>query len=152
MEVIRGHRPRAARPQGTLSRVHDARNTRYTERSASRRRGSAPSRDATPNGGEDYRAKSRTHGLSDRWDEFEDTRYDCPTRRGKFVNAMSAFARNPGDESTRRVSERSEFESKFNEQISHALALKLNLSTHQHANERALWTMRRDGAARCSLK
>ena len=152
MEVVRGHRPRTARPQGTSSRFHGAVHGETTRRSTSIRRGPSPKRDVTPNGDEDHRERYTARGLSDRWDRFENTLYDCPTRQGRFVSAMSAFARNPDAESTRRDSGRSEFESKFSEQVSHALALKLNLSTHQHANERALWTMRRDGAIRCSLK
>ena len=152
MEVVRGQRPRAARLLETSSRFHDALHTGNTERSNSRRRDPPSRRDAVPYENEDYRAKSKTHGLSDRWDRVDDTPYDCPTRRGRFVNAMSALERNPCDESTRKVSGRSDFESKFNEQLSHALALKLNLSTHQHANERAIGAMRRNGANRCSLK
>ena len=50
------------------------------------------------------------------------------------------------------VASSNDFYSKVNEQISTALALKMNLSTFQHANERALGTLQKNGAARCSLR
>ena len=65
---------------------------------------------------------------------------------------MSANARNvPGtDQRTGQCNQ--DFESKFHEQVSHALALKLNLSTHQDAIEKALGGLRKSGGKKCNLK
>ena len=76
-----------------------------------------------------------------------------PTQqKGDFANAMSAMARDSKEASQRTGSEIQNFQSKFNEQVSQALVLKLKRSTHQHVNEKALEAMRNGGAMRCSLK
>ena len=65
---------------------------------------------------------------------------------------MSAIARNSRGADQRTGHDNQDFESKFHEQVSQALALKLNLSTHQHANEKALGVLRKSGGEGCNLK
>ena len=66
-------------------------------------------------------------------------RYAFPTNpRGKFSQAMSKIACNPVDGATGQVDSGINHNDPFREQISQALAIKLNLKTTQHANENAL--------------
>ena len=99
--------------------------------------------------------RDRATRLSERWDQprFFREPYDFPTQqKGDFANVMSAMARDSKEANKRTGLEIQNFQSKFNEQVSQALALKLNLSTHQHVNEKALEALRNGGAIRCSLK
>ena len=97
----------------------------------------------------------RSPRLCERWDRERSYSepYHFPTRqRGDFAQAMSAIARNLPGTDQRTDYGNQDFESKFHEQVSHALALKLNLSTQQHANEKALGVLRKNGGERCNLK
>ena len=90
----------------------------------------------------------RSAKLCDRWarERSYSEPYQFPTRRrGDFAHAMSAIARNSRGADQRTGHYNQDFESKFHEQVSQALALKLNLSTHQHANEKALGVLRKSG-------
>ena len=87
--------------------------------------------------------------LSDRWDRLTEP-YEYPTRRGgEFANAMSTIAQNPEEGDKRKGCF---FENKFSEQIAQAMAIQMNLSTHQHANEKILGSLRKTGGVKCSLK
>ena len=65
--------------------------------------------------------------------------YEFPTNpAGKFARALSNIARSPAKGAKGHVPSYENSQSTFNEQVSQALAIKLNLKTIQHANERAL--------------
>ena len=99
--------------------------------------------------------RDRAARLSERWDRPRSFRepYDFPTQqRGEFANAMSAMARDSKEANQLTGSEKQNFQSKFNEQVSQDLALKSNHNTHQHGNDKALEALRNCGAIRCSLK
>ena len=101
------------------------------------------------------RRSRRSAKLCDRWarERSYSEPYQFPTRRrGDFAHAMSAIARNSRGADQRTGHYNQDFESKFHEQVSQALALKLNLSTHQHANEKALGVLRKSGGEGCNLK
>ena len=65
--------------------------------------------------------------------------YKFPTNpEGKFAQAMSSIACNPSEGAKGQVYRDSNAYNSFSEQVSQALAIKLNLKTVQQANERAL--------------
>ena len=65
--------------------------------------------------------------------------YDFPTNPdGKFAQAMSNIACNPSHGAEGQVPYDFGSYNSFSEQVSQALAIKLNLKTVQQANERAL--------------
>ena len=83
----------------------------------------------------------------------EEQIHEYPTNpAGKFSRAMSTIACNPAKGAKGQGSEKVNHHSDFNEQVSQALAIKLNLKTIQHANERALERLEKDPTHRGDLK
>ena len=71
--------------------------------------------------------------------DLEKLAFDFPTRpEGKFAQAMSSVACNPVAGAKGWVPNISNHSDTFSEQVSQALAIKLNLKTTQHTNEKAL--------------
>ena len=80
--------------------------------------------------------------------------FEYPTRSGgSFARAMSTIARNPEEEAqgTGQYMNNSSTE-QFHNELSQAVALKLNLKTHQHANEKMLRVLMGTGGQRAVLK
>ena len=80
--------------------------------------------------------------------------FEYPTRfGGSFARALSTIARNPveGAQGTGYNMNNSPTE-KFHNEFSQAVALKLNLKTQQHANEKMLRTLMGTGGQRSVLK
>ena len=64
---------------------------------------------------------------------------EFPTNpKGKFAQALSAIACDPSGGAEGQVDNKLKYSNTFSEQVSQALAIKLNLKTNQQANERAL--------------
>ena len=80
--------------------------------------------------------------------------YEFPTRpEGKFAQAMSSVACNPVEGATGRIiSNFDHLNDNFNEQVSQALAIKLNLKTVHHANEKALGLLLQSNTCNGELK
>ena len=79
--------------------------------------------------------------------------YEFPTRiGGQFETAMRMVAQNPRERVTGTSSGFDVTDNDFKTQISQALALKLNLKTQQHANERMFRRMVASGGDCSSLK
>ena len=80
--------------------------------------------------------------------------FNFPTRPdGKFAQVMSSVACNPVSGAKGGVVSRlSNHNDTFSEQVSQALAIKLNLKTAQHANEKALCQLLQKGTYNGELK
>ena len=79
--------------------------------------------------------------------------YEFPTRfGGSFERALSTFAKCPQGELTGRGSQVNYPDDSFKSEVSQALALKLNLKTQQHANEKVLHELVRSGGRCRTLK
>ena len=78
--------------------------------------------------------------------------YAYPTRfGGRFAQAMSAVARNPRWGLSGKVTGNN-LDDKFQNEVSQALAIKLDLKTRQHANEKVLNQLVHSGGECSSLK
>ena len=65
--------------------------------------------------------------------------FQFPTRiGGRFARAMSAISANPEMADSGNGFGISDTDNKFRQEVSQALAIKLNLKTQQHANEKIL--------------
>ena len=79
--------------------------------------------------------------------------YESPTRfDGKFAQAMSSIAREPITNATGCGGQANNLGSNFHQEVQQALAIKLNLKTRQHANERVLRGLLRSGGRCGTLK
>ena len=80
------------------------------------------------------------------------TKYTFPTRfEGRFARAMSSMAQSPTRRTTGKVASQ-QFDDKFQTEVSQALALKLDLKTRQHANDKMLGRLIQSGGECSSLK
>ena len=78
--------------------------------------------------------------------------YAYPTRfEGRFARALSKIAQNHDRGVTGRVSQNT-LDGEFQSEVSQALALKLDLKTRQHANDKMLNKLIRSGGNCSSLK
>ena len=78
--------------------------------------------------------------------------YDYPTRfDGRFARALSSIAQNPDRGAAGKVSQNN-LDDEFQSEVSQALALKLDLKTRQHANDKMLNKLIRSGGKCSSLK
>ena len=86
--------------------------------------------------------------------KVESLGYEFPTRpEGKFAQAMSSVACNPVEGAKGEVlSSLSHINDNFNEQVSQALAIKSNLKTAHHANEKALGLLLQSSTCNGELK
>ena len=80
------------------------------------------------------------------------SQYAYPTRfNGRFAQAMSAVARDPRRGFSGKVTGNN-LDDKFQSEVSQALAIKLDLKTRQHANEKVLNQLVHSGGECSSLK
>ena len=79
--------------------------------------------------------------------------YEFPTRfGGSFERALSTFAKCPQGDLTGRSLQVNHSDDSFKSEVSQALALKLNLKTQQHANEKVLHELVKSGGRCRTLK
>ena len=80
------------------------------------------------------------------------TKYTFPTRfEGRFARAMSSMAQSPARSTTGKVASQ-HLDDNFQTEVSQALALKLDLKTRQHANDKMLGRLIQSGGECSSLK
>ena len=83
----------------------------------------------------------------------EEFKYQFPTSLGgRFARVMSAIANNPETGATGIGGQDNYTDDNFKREISQALAIKLNLKTRQHANDKMLSKLIRSGGNCSSLK
>ena len=79
--------------------------------------------------------------------------YSFPTNpKGEFSQAMSAIASNASDNTKGTFSNLSQGGETFKDEITQALALQLNLTTTQRANEKALAELAKTSGKTAGLK
>ena len=79
--------------------------------------------------------------------------FEFPTRfGGSFARAMSSFARYPEADLSGRGSQDNDLDDNFRSEVCQALALKLDLKTQQHANEKVLHEIVKSGGRCRTLK
>ena len=82
-----------------------------------------------------------------------ETAYQFPTRfGGRFARAMSAIAINPETGAPGTGIQENYTDDNFRREVSQALAIKLNLKTRHHANEKMLHELVRSGGKCSTLK
>ena len=102
---------------------------------------------------QNYISDQRGHETSVQAEARNYDKYEFPTRvEGRFARAMSSIACEPITNVTGSGGQDNNLGNNFHQEVQQALAIKLNLKTRQHANERVLRGLLRTGGRCGTLK